>query len=127
MLLELCLPKIAGLRKLDGPLRFRRPDVANPAEHYGACVPRLRCPHRPRRMGRGLPRPLRDRITAHRARVLAPRTMAIWPIAFVHEVEPLGTVSNLVELVTVLVLVSLLHSDRASRPQPVPIASPSDR
>src|SRR5437016_4084228 len=45
-------------------------DATNPAEHHGACVPRLRGPHRPRRMGRGLPRPLRNRIAAHRARVL---------------------------------------------------------
>src|SRR5216117_2015271 len=194
-------------------------DATNPAEHHGACVPRLRGPHRPRRMGRGLPRPLRNRIAAHRARVLdhvppsafhddvrgrllddrcrirelspdppgrrsgeaihrrvavlgdrfsaaffaffsavqlaaafvipytkyrlealwlaitvflilayiATRTMAIWPIGFVEEVEPLGIVSKLVELVTVLVLVSLLQSDRASRRQPVPVASPSDR
>ena len=58
---------------------------------------------------------------------IATRTMAIWPIGFVEEVEPLGIVSKLVELVTVLVLVSLLQSDRASRRQPMPIASPSDR
>src|SRR6266480_592235 len=44
-------------------------DATNPAEHHGACVPRLRGPHRPRRMDRGLPRPLRDRIAAQRARV----------------------------------------------------------
>ena len=58
---------------------------------------------------------------------IATRTMAIWPIGFVEEVEPLGIVSKLVELVTVLVLVSLLQSDRASRRQPMPVASPSDR
>src|SRR5256886_4526939 len=68
MLMELSTPG-AGQRKLDGPLCPRRLDATNPAEHHGACVPRLRGPHRPRRMGRGLPRPLRDRITAHRARV----------------------------------------------------------
>src|SRR5207302_1584498 len=55
------------------------------------------------------------------------RTMAVWPIGFVEEVEPLGIVSKLVELATVLVLVSLLQSDRASRRQPVPVAAPSDR
>src|SRR5207302_1516332 len=48
-------------------------------------------------------------------------------IGFVEEVEPLGIVSKLVELATVLVLVSLLQSDRASRRQPVPVAAPSDR
>src|SRR5256885_1798546 len=53
--------------------------------------------------------------------------VAFSTIGVVEEVEPLGIVSKLVELVTVLVLVSLLQSDRASRRQPVPVASPSDR
>jgi len=53
------------------------------------------------------------------------RTMAIWPIGFVEDVDPLGIVSKLVELVTVLVLVSLVQSERASRRQagPVPVAA----
>jgi len=55
------------------------------------------------------------------------RTMAIWPIGFVEEVEPLGIVSKLVELVTVLVLVSLIQSERASRRQSVPVAVASNR
>src|SRR3989475_3684598 len=58
---------------------------------------------------------------------IATRTMAIWPIGIVEEVEPLGIVSKLVELVTVLVLVSLLQSDRASRRQPIPVAASSNR
>src|SRR3989454_7562829 len=53
------------------------------------------------------------------------RTMAIWPIGFVEDVDALGIVSKLVELVTVLVLVSLVQSERASRRQagPVPVAA----
>src|SRR5437667_188119 len=47
---------------------------------------------------------------------IATRTMAIWPIGFVEEVEPLGIVSKLVELVTLLVLLSPLQSHRAARP-----------
>src|SRR5438445_12031848 len=41
------------------------------------------------------------------------RTMAVWPIGFVEEVEPLGIVSQLVELATVLVLVPRRHSHRS--------------
>src|SRR5438309_126482 len=49
------------------------------------------------------------------------RTVAIWPIGLVEDVDALGIASKLVELVTVLVLVSLLQSDRASRRQPMPV------
>jgi len=43
--------------------------------------------------------------------------MAVWPIGVVEEVEPLGVVSKLVEVLTILVLVSLMRSERtASRP-----------
>jgi hypothetical protein len=55
------------------------------------------------------------------------RTVAIWPIGFVEEVEPLGIVSKLVELLTVLVLVSLVQSERASRRQAGPVAVASHR
>ncbi|MGI0149520.1 MAG: hypothetical protein ACREDF_08330, partial [Thermoplasmata archaeon] len=43
------------------------------------------------------------------------RTVAVWPIGTVEEVDPLGVVSKFVEVVTVLMLVSLVQSDRASR------------
>jgi len=55
------------------------------------------------------------------------RTVAIWPIGFVEEVEPLGIVSKLVELLTVLVLVSLVQSERASRRQAGLVAVASHR
>src|SRR5438309_2803407 len=53
------------------------------------------------------------------------RTVAIWPSGFVEDVDALGIVSKLVERVTVLVLVSLVQSERASRRQagPVPVAA----
>jgi len=43
------------------------------------------------------------------------RTIAIWPVGVVEDVDPLGIVSKLVEVLTVLVLVSLLQSERAAR------------
>jgi hypothetical protein len=58
---------------------------------------------------------------------LVTRTVAIWPIGFVEEVEPLGIVSKLVELLTVLVLVSLVQSERASRRQAGLVALASHR
>src|SRR5947207_3001596 len=42
------------------------------------------------------------------------RTMAVWPIGVVEEVEPLGVVSKLVEVLTILVLVSLMQSERTA-------------
>src|SRR2546430_3430325 len=52
-------------------------------------------------------------------------TGAVLPIRVVGDGDALGIVSKLVELVTVLVLVSLVQSERASRRQagPVPVAS----
>jgi len=55
------------------------------------------------------------------------RTVAIWPIGFVEDVDALGIVSKLVELVTVLVLVSLVQSERASRRQAGPVRVASHR
>jgi len=43
------------------------------------------------------------------------RTVAVWPIGTIEQVDPLGVVSKLVEVLTVLMLVSLVQSDRASR------------
>src|SRR5207247_1099741 len=42
------------------------------------------------------------------------RTMTVWPIGVVEEVEPLGVVSKLVEVLTILVLVSLMRSERTA-------------
>lgn len=55
------------------------------------------------------------------------RTVAVWPIGYVEEVEPLGIVSKLVELLTVLVLVSLIQADRAARQREVPGTAASMR
>jgi hypothetical protein len=43
------------------------------------------------------------------------RTIAVWPIGVVEEVEPLGVISKLVEVLTVLPLLLLMKSDRAAR------------
>src|SRR6266700_3201189 len=43
------------------------------------------------------------------------RTVSVWPIGVVEEVDPLGVVSKFVEVVTVLALVSLWQAERASR------------
>jgi hypothetical protein len=55
------------------------------------------------------------------------RTMAVWPIGVVEEVEPLGIVSKLVEVLTVLVLVSLVQSERAVRRNSVGASAAPDR
>jgi len=46
---------------------------------------------------------------------IATRTGAIWPIGVVEEVEPLGILSKLVEVLTVLPLLQLMRSERAAR------------
>ena len=43
------------------------------------------------------------------------RTVAVWPIGYVEEVEPLGVLSKLVEVLTVLMLWSLVQDERVSR------------
>jgi hypothetical protein len=55
------------------------------------------------------------------------RTIAIWPVGVVEEVDVLGIVSKLVEVLTVLVLVSLLQSERAARRQSVLRAAATNR
>src|SRR6266540_3111504 len=53
------------------------------------------------------------------------RTVSVWPIGVVEDVDPLGVVSKFVEVVTVLALVSLWQAERASRrkaPGPAPAA-----
>ena len=55
------------------------------------------------------------------------RTIAIWPVGIVEEVDPLGIVSKLVEVLTVVVLVSLLQSERAVRRQSFKGPTAADR
>ena len=43
------------------------------------------------------------------------RTISVWPIGYVEEVEPLGVASKLVEIVTVLGLLSLMQAERIAR------------
>lgn len=55
------------------------------------------------------------------------RTVAVWPVGIVEEVDPLGVISKFVEALTVLVLVSLFRSNRASRQQVVETPGVADR
>jgi len=43
------------------------------------------------------------------------RTVAIWPIGVIEEIEPLGMLSKLVEVLTLLPLLQLMRSERAAR------------
>jgi hypothetical protein len=43
------------------------------------------------------------------------RTVAVWPIGSVEDVDPLGVISKFVEVLTVLLLVSLMWAARAER------------
>ncbi len=59
------------------------------------------------------------------AAYIATRTVSVWPIGVVEDVDPLGVVSKFVEVVTVLALVSLWQAERASRrkaPSPAAVA-----
>ncbi len=53
------------------------------------------------------------------------RTMAVWPIGFVEDVEPLGVASKLIEALTVVVLLSLWQTDRAARRTTARAATPT--
>ena len=55
------------------------------------------------------------------------RTVPIWPIGSVEEVDPLGLLSKAVEVLTVAALVSLLRTRdlaKLNRPPPVPVHGP---
>jgi hypothetical protein len=45
------------------------------------------------------------------------RTVSVWPIGVVEEVDALGVISKIVEILTVLLIVSLMWSARAERRQ----------
>jgi len=53
---------------------------------------------------------------------LATRTIAIWPIGYVEEFDPLGVLSKAVELLTVGVLLSLVRSERVAKREGQPLA-----
>ncbi len=60
------------------------------------------------------------------AAYVATRTVSIWPIGEVEAVDPLGVVSKIVELLTVLILISIWQDERATRrrlAQPAAIAN----
>ena len=43
------------------------------------------------------------------------RTVAVWPIGVVEEVDPLGLISKAVEIATIAILVSLVRADNAKK------------
>src|SRR3989454_8205984 len=44
------------------------------------------------------------------------RTVAIWPIGFVEDVDPLGVISKVVEVATAVVLISVVRANNAKKP-----------
>lgn len=44
------------------------------------------------------------------------RTVAVWPVGAVEEIDPLGILSKLVELLTIAFLISLVRADKADAP-----------
>ncbi len=46
---------------------------------------------------------------------VATRTFAVWPIGAIEEVDALGVISKLVEILTVVTLLSLVQTERAAR------------
>ncbi len=45
------------------------------------------------------------------------RTVAIWPIGIVEDVDPLGVISKVVEVATAVVLISLVRANNAKKPE----------
>ena len=56
------------------------------------------------------------------AAYIATRTVAIWPIGVVEEVDPLGVISKVVEVLTLWVLILLVRAARRKRPDRDPSA-----
>ena len=45
------------------------------------------------------------------------RTVAIWPIGIVEDLDPLGVISKVVEVATAVVLISLVRANNAKKPE----------
>ena len=45
------------------------------------------------------------------------RTVAIWPIGIVEDVDPLGVISKVLEVATAVVLISLVRANNAKKPE----------
>ena len=45
------------------------------------------------------------------------RTVAIWPIGIVEDVDPLGVISKMLEVATAVVLISLVRANNAKKPE----------
>ena len=45
------------------------------------------------------------------------RTVAVWPIGIVEDLDPLGVISKVVEVATAMVLISLVRANNAKKPE----------
>jgi len=55
------------------------------------------------------------------------RTVSVWPIGYVEDLDALGVISKVVEVLTVLMLLSLMQSERVARRETTTAAAVSSR
>src|SRR6266571_1961830 len=55
------------------------------------------------------------------------RTVSVWPIGYVEDLDALGVISKVVEVLTVFMLLSLMQSERVARRKTVKAAAMSSR
>ena len=55
------------------------------------------------------------------------RTVSVWPIGYVEDLDALGVISKVVEVLTVLMLLSLMQSERVTRRRTAKLAALSTR
>src|SRR6266705_5149170 len=55
------------------------------------------------------------------------RTVSVWPIGYVEDLDALGAISKVVEVLTVLFLLSLMQSERVARRKTAKVAAVSTR
>src|SRR6266566_3863283 len=55
------------------------------------------------------------------------RTVSVWPIGYVEDLDALGVISKVVEVLTVLFLLSLMQSERVARRKTAKVAAVSTR
>ncbi|HWM53632.1 MAG TPA: hypothetical protein VNP71_10790 [Thermoplasmata archaeon] len=61
------------------------------------------------------------------AAYIVTRTVSVWPIGYVEDLDALGVISKVVEVLTVLVLLSLMQSERVARRKTAKVAAVSTR
>jgi len=61
------------------------------------------------------------------AAYIVTRTVSVWPIGYVEDLDALGVISKVVEVLTVLMLLSLMQSERVARRRTATLAAVSTR